>query len=85
MPKTTYSDFIHMVPEETAQAHLDVKGKVMIPIHWAAFSLAFHAWTEPIERITKAAKERNIDLTTPKIGETVFIGSAEYPTSKWWE
>jgi len=75
---------IHMIPEETVQAHLDVKGNMMIPIHWAAFSLAFHDWTEPIERVTKAAKERNVSISTPKIGEAVTIGAAEYPTSIWW-
>jgi L-ascorbate metabolism protein UlaG (beta-lactamase superfamily) len=74
-----------MMPEETVQAHLDVKGNILVPIHWAAFSLAFHDWTEPIERVTKAAKERNIDISTPKIGETVIIGSAQYPTAIWWK
>jgi L-ascorbate metabolism protein UlaG (beta-lactamase superfamily) len=76
---------IHMMPEETVQAHLDVKGNILVPIHWAAFSLAFHDWTEPIERVTKAAKERNIDISTPKIGEAVIIGSAQYPTAIWWK
>ncbi|HWR42122.1 MBL fold metallo-hydrolase [Sporomusa sp.] len=75
---------IHMMPEETVQAHIDVKGNIMIPIHWAAFSLAFHDWTDPIERVTKAAKGRNISISTPKIGEPVIIGSAEYPASIWW-
>jgi L-ascorbate metabolism protein UlaG (beta-lactamase superfamily) len=75
---------IHMMPEEVVQAHLDVKGKVMIPIHWSAFTLAFHDWTDPIERVTKAAKERKIAISTPKIGESVRIGAAEYPVSTWW-
>jgi len=75
---------IHMMPEETIQAHIDVKGNSMIPIHWAAFSLAFHDWTEPIERVTKAAKERKVNIITPKIGETVIVGLTEYPVSTWW-
>jgi len=75
---------IHMLPEETVQAHLDVQGKLMIPIHWAAFSLALHDWTDPIERVTKAARTRNIDISTPKIGEPVMIGVLEYPSSIWW-
>lgn len=53
-------------------------------IHWAAFSLAFHDWAEPIERVIKAAKERKVSITTPKIGEAVIVGSAEYPVSTWW-
>ncbi|AJY77623.1 membrane protein [Paenibacillus beijingensis] len=75
---------IHMVPEETVQAHLDVKGKRMIPIHWGAFSLAMHAWTDPVERAVKAAKEKNAAICTPKIGETVVVGSGHYPSSAWW-
>ncbi|KRE53602.1 hypothetical protein ASG81_02255 [Paenibacillus sp. Soil522] len=75
---------IHMMPEETVQAHLDVRGKVMIPIHWGAFTLALHDWTDPVERAVKAAKERNAMISTPKIGETVFIRAAAYPASLWW-
>jgi L-ascorbate metabolism protein UlaG (beta-lactamase superfamily) len=75
---------IHMIPEETVQAHIDVAGNWLLPIHWAAFSLAFHAWAEPIERVTVAAKERKVNITTPKIGEPVIASSAEYPVSTWW-
>lgn len=75
---------IHMVPEETVQAHLDVRGKRMIPIHWGAFSLALHAWTDPVERAVRAAKERNAAICTPKIGESVVVGSTDYPSSAWW-
>lgn len=75
---------IHMRPEETVQAHLAVKGELLMPIHWAAFSLAFHSWTDPIERVTQAAKEHQVTVTTPKIGEPVLIGSETYPTSAWW-
>lgn len=76
---------IHMMPEETVQAHLDVKGNIMIPIHWAAFTLALHDWTDPIERVTKAALEKGIAISTPKIGERVMIDSIEYPKSTWWK
>nr|WP_082360789.1 MBL fold metallo-hydrolase [Bacillus sp. FJAT-28004] len=75
---------IHMMPEETVQAHLDVRGKIMIPIHWGAFTLALHDWTDPVERAVKAAKERNARISTPKIGETVFLQADAYPSSAWW-
>lgn len=76
---------IHMVPEETIQAHIDIKGNTMIPIHWAAFSLAVHDWTDPIDRVTKAAQERKIPISTPKIGEPVIVGTVEYPNTVWWK
>lgn len=76
---------VHMLPEETAQAGLDIKAKRIMPIHWGAFKLASHSWTDPVERISKKAKELNVDLIIPKIGEIIEIGlnnSEEiYP---WW-
>jgi L-ascorbate metabolism protein UlaG (beta-lactamase superfamily) len=75
---------IHMMPEETVQAHLDVQGKLMIPIHWGAFTLALHSWSDPVERAVKAAKQLGSAIATPRIGETVSIGAAVYPNSTWW-
>jgi len=75
---------IHMLPEETVQAHLDVRGKRMIPIHWGAFTLALHAWTDPVERASRAAKERGVIVATPRIGEIVRIGAPELPSTVWW-
>ncbi|MFJ7832549.1 MBL fold metallo-hydrolase [Peribacillus sp. NPDC097284] len=76
---------IHMMPEETVQATIDVKGKLMIPIHWAGFTLSLHDWTDPIERVTKAAKEKPVQVATPKIGEPVHIGGMEFPDTIWWK
>ena len=73
----------HMIPEETAQAFIELKGKKLIPIHWGAFTLAPHSWTDPIERLTAAASKLNIDLITPRIGESVILGKHE-PKSQWW-
>ncbi|MGD7045992.1 MBL fold metallo-hydrolase [Jeotgalibacillus proteolyticus] len=75
---------IHMRPEETVQAHLDVRGRVLIPVHWGAFTLAFHSWTDPVERVTKAAISHNITISTPQMGESVLIHANAYPSSAWW-
>ncbi|MDF2723399.1 MAG: hypothetical protein K0Q59_3074 [Paenibacillus sp.] len=75
---------IHMMPEETVQAHLDVRGRLLLPVHWGAFTLALHAWNDPVERATKAARERQVDIVTPKIGQTVAIHAKLYPESDWW-
>jgi L-ascorbate metabolism protein UlaG (beta-lactamase superfamily) len=76
---------VHMRPEEAVQAHLDVNGKRLVPIHWAAFTLAVHDWSEPAERVLQAAKQRGIQLATPRIGEPVPVRSAEYPAEAWWQ
>lgn len=76
---------IHMLPEQTVQAHLDVRGKVLLPIHWSAFTLSLHHWYDPIERVTKAAKEKQASIATPRIGEAVVIGAGSYPSTAWWK
>ncbi len=75
---------IHMLPEQTVQAALDVKAKLMMPIHWGAFTLALHSWTEPVTRSSAEAKKLNVSLATPAIGEP-FILSGPIPQGRWWE
>ena len=75
---------LHMMPEETVKASVDLKSKLILPIHWGAFTLAFHDWTDPIERAIIKANELNIPITTPKIGEPVMIGDKIFPSDKWW-
>ncbi|WP_114569769.1 MBL fold metallo-hydrolase [Exiguobacterium flavidum] len=72
----------HMLPEETVQAHLDVKGKLLVPVHWSAFTLAFHPWHEPVERALAAAAGRT-EVATPRIGESVEL-DAPPPRRHWW-
>ena len=42
---------IHMTPEDGVQAHVDVRGGLLVPVHWCTFVLAFHAWAEPADRV----------------------------------
>ncbi|KUF30576.1 MBL fold metallo-hydrolase [Bacillus cereus] len=76
---------IHMLPEETVQAHIDVKGELLLPIHWGAFTLALHEWSDPVERVTKEAKRLGVKITTPQIGESITLKSTDYPLSAWWK
>jgi L-ascorbate metabolism protein UlaG (beta-lactamase superfamily) len=74
---------VHMLPEQTAQAHLDLKGKVLQPIHWGKFDLALHDWIEPVERLSAAANENGIQLTTPMIGQAYALYEPLVQTA-WW-
>jgi L-ascorbate metabolism protein UlaG (beta-lactamase superfamily) len=74
---------IHMMPEEVVTAAQDLRAKTLLPVHWAKFALAYHAWNEPIERVTKRAAEQHFDITTPRIGEPLQVG-LHYPRSIWW-
>ncbi len=75
---------IHMFPEQTVQAAIDLKARVLFPVHWAKFQLGMHAWDEPIRRVSKAAADLDQQITTPMIGEKIMVGS-HYPASRWWE
>jgi len=75
---------VHMFPEQTVQAHLDLKGIVLHPIHWATFNLALHPWYEPMVRLTAAADSANVRIATPVVGETTEYGKT-IPATRWWE
>ena len=74
---------IHMLPEQSVQASIDLKAKLFFPIHWGKFDLSVHHWKEPIERASKAADEKQVNIVAPIVGE-VFVTSS-YPKEKWWE
>jgi len=75
---------IHMMPEETVQAAIDLKTKSLLPVHWGKFSLALHAWDEPIKRILDKAKELNMKVLTPKIGQPLVLKD-DFKTENWWD
>jgi L-ascorbate metabolism protein UlaG (beta-lactamase superfamily) len=75
---------IHMGPIHAAQAHVDLQGKLLLPIHWGLFNLAFHPWKEPIERLITAAKEKNISLFLPTPGAAQDVTGENLQTF-WWE
>lgn len=75
---------IHMMPEDSVQAHIDLRGKTMLPIHNGTFDLSLHPWYEPLERVNVEAQKRNVNLTTPVVGE-VFTASQKAVTNQWWK
>ena len=75
---------IHMMPEETAQAGVDLNARVIMPIHWGAFTLAMHSWTDPVERVLVKGKELGIPVFIPKIGERVQIQEEMTTREQWW-
>ena len=74
---------IHMNPEEAVQAHLDVNGRLLVPIHWCTFRLAPHPWAEPIERLLAAADASHVSVAVPKPGERVDP-TATAQLEHWW-
>ncbi|MFC7218793.1 MBL fold metallo-hydrolase [Streptomyces polyrhachis] len=81
-----YSEFwpdIHMTPQEGVRAHLDLRGGVLLPIHWGTFNLAPHAWAEPAEWTRDAAREAGVPAAFPRPGES-FEPAGQLPAEPWW-
>ncbi|GAB3906382.1 MBL fold metallo-hydrolase [Mucilaginibacter boryungensis] len=74
---------IHMGPDNASNAHLALKGKVMMPIHWGTFNLAPHAWYEPVELLLQYAREKKIELFLPSPGTPTDVDGAF--NSEWWK
>lgn len=75
--------YVHMQPEQTVQAHLDLRGRWLLPIHNGTFDLAMHPWTEPFERVSALATAHGVALATPVMGERVDLQSPQ-ATTAWW-
>jgi hypothetical protein len=65
------------------QVHEDVRGKVLIPVHWGLVKLAHHGWTEPAERILAAARCSKAEVLIPEPGQAVE--PTTHPViPRWW-
>ncbi|WP_428328378.1 MBL fold metallo-hydrolase [Mucilaginibacter sp.] len=73
---------IHMGPDNASNAHIALKGALMMPLHWGTFNLAPHAWYEPIERLTVYANDKHIKLFVPEPGKPT---EPEPYVSDWWK
>jgi L-ascorbate metabolism protein UlaG (beta-lactamase superfamily) len=75
---------IHMTPEDGVRAHRDVRGRLMIPVHWCTYVLAFHAWAEPVDRTWREAKECDVRLAIPRPGQRVDVDNPP-EVDGWWQ
>jgi L-ascorbate metabolism protein UlaG (beta-lactamase superfamily) len=73
----------HMGPERAVEAHVRLRGRVLLAVHWGLFTLAYHGWTEPIERLLAAARPRGVSVLTPKPGELVEPEASPI-LAHWW-
>jgi len=74
---------IHMVPEQSVQAAIDLNARLFFPIHWGKFDLAKHTWSDPIERAVIEAAKQNIPVVAPIVGQVFQLESPPFET--WWE
>ena len=74
---------IHMTPEEAVAAHLDVRGGLLVPVHWGTFVLAFHPWSEPVDRLLREAEARGVPVAVPRPGQPVDVDDPP-AVDGWW-
>jgi len=75
---------VHMHPEKSIQAHLDLNADVMFPIHWGTFALSFHDWFEPINLAVEYANQNGVKLVTPKLGQKIEYNQP-IKNQSWWK
>lgn len=74
---------IHMNPEAAVQAHRDLGATTLLPVHWATFNLAYHAWAEPMVRTVAAAAAHQVQVITPRVGEK-FEAGVPFENQRWY-
>jgi L-ascorbate metabolism protein UlaG (beta-lactamase superfamily) len=75
---------IHMSPEESVQAALDMGAKAAMPVHSGKFRIANHAWDDPFIRFKAAADKVSLKVVSPKIGEIVDLDDPGQSFQDWW-
>lgn len=66
----------HMNPAEAVQAHLDLKSKKSIAMHYGTFQLSDEKYEQPKEELKKALEEKGIPLEqfqAAPFGETIVL------------
>lgn len=74
---------IHLGPANALEAHRLLGGGAFLPVHWGTFSLALHAWDEPVETLLELAPKTNAQLVMPRLGEPVEPSRVDSVTP-WW-
>ncbi len=52
---------VHTSPEEAVQAFLDLRGRILLGIHWGTFDMAEEPLDEPPVRMVAEARRRGIE------------------------
>ncbi len=74
---------IHLGPENALKALALLGGGPFLPVHWGTFSLAMHAWDQPVEVLLELGPKAGAQLVMPRLGEPVEPAHAE-SVEPWW-
>ena len=77
--------YSHLFPEETLKVSMELGAKYLIPVHNSKFTLAPHAWYEPLRELVKINdKKYKIPVITPIIGEVIDLDNLNKVKTKHW-
>ena len=76
---------VHELPEEVALSATELNAKNLLTVHHSKFTLAKHAWDEPLEQISALSQSKPYRLVTPMIGETVRLDDSTQIFGQWWK
>jgi L-ascorbate metabolism protein UlaG (beta-lactamase superfamily) len=74
---------LHLGPRNALKALAMLGGGPLLPVHWATFCLAMHAWDQPAEELVEGAPKANAQLLMPRLGEPVEPVHARR-IDPWW-
>ena len=77
--------YVHMNPEQAAQAAEDLRARAALPSHAGRFNISYHSWDDPFRRFAQAAANKPFKMVTPMIGEAVDLSVPSQSFSSWWE
>lgn len=76
---------IHLLPEQTLKAAVDLKAERVFPVHSSKFVLAMHSWDAPLKELVEYSQTYQIPLVTPIIGEAAYLDNTTQTFTEWWE
>ena len=68
---------IHMDPAEAVEAHIELKARRSIAMHWGTFQLTPEGIDEPVRALAAALDARGISpaqFQSPEVGTTIWLG-----------
>ena len=75
---------IHLMPAAWRAAVSELRPHCVLPSHNSKFELSRHLWTEPLEAAVAGAFDVNVPLTTPMIGQPIFLDNPQKGSQPWW-
>lgn len=75
---------IHLLPAAWKAAVSELRPRCVMPCHNAKFELSRHVWSAPLESALTTARELDIPLSTPLIGQALSLEAPAQETKPWW-